>query len=1122
MGYIEKDLLIKSVDAGLLYWIIRDDNKIAEYEKNKKNIENIKKNIKDKKDEDSQEKLTELEKQREELSKDIFSFKGKVIEFKTGDNRYTYSGSLSDSLMTRQLRKVVAKDSNAIRPSLTGDYTDVIINISFNNDFMIGDGNKKAYNPDTDKIEKTDNKKMKKLISRKKLRKMAYEDGVTINDTHYVVFQRSSSKARTGNCLFIDEKYFQEMEAWQNFGIPFRDMAKSKNRKENKDNPFKVTDLVSSRAYASLTSSSIIGLIDIDPDKILLIDDVAGTGERDCNVIELEEVKKKVKDKKTGQEIEKVDASYLKCTKKLYRQTTDLWDGQSLADRSLFDEGKYYTLDENNKEVENSYKDKGFLLIRNHFFKSAIFNTNLRDYYKERNIDVVYDRFGDPIKASEAQLVTTKNSIKIFKFSDEIVYFLLSENEKQEIQEKMVSMGWDEKKAKEWAVWKWYRNKLKGDGNKSEKQPFGVCKYEKESKFGEKQQLWYQILCTLNFSEDDLKELVKPQLDEINLMRNYPAFFRRGLDFSATDQASTSMWRTLLSINDDVSRTRWYADFRRSRLQSMVKHIRMGKLQIKNSDFCVMVGNPYEMLRASAGDTIEDSILHGFECFNSRYHDKEELFGFRAPHICSGNSALLKNMYRDEWKWFNFTDRILVVNFWGDGAFLSPTFNGSDVDSDTAFIGNNPIILERVREVNEENMLVPINGLSTKAKMYEYTNEYMATVDGQLANDNIGKICNLARDLHCMYWHLKNTGTEEQKEKYLSMIYDDICILEVLSNVAIDSAKRQYPVNIAHEINRIRSRSYMTEQGAIIKDGTICFVEEGYRKNLSDEEVKRYNEYVNRRDNCVNDKEKEEQQKYIDNIVKTEKTCYVRPEFTYGLAKSGKNGKNKDKIYINTESPMDILGSIIDEGLVRANRTKYIDFTDILKPIPSGKKADYHRIDVIVDIAVKGIQELRKLSAKYDSEKISSEEFYESKKVIENDIINSLKYTPDGKTRKMNTWDINKLLRMCYDVHVKRDKHGKPIKDENDNVVMIDRRDKRIIGAIEGKQKKEKGFVNQFLQWVYVAFTKEFIDAIKINKGKISYIVEYDPDKHKFKKEPEIYDLDGRKYIIRYKDLSMV
>ena len=105
--------------------------------------------------------------------------------------------------------------------------------------------------------------------------------------------------------------------------------------------------------------------------------------------------------------------------------------------------------------------------------------------------------------------------------------------------------------------------------------------------------------------------------------------------------------------------------------------------------------------------------------------------------------------------------------------------------------------------------------------MKEFTDENMAIVDGQLCNDMIGKICNLARDLSSFYWHLYNTGTDGNKKKYLSMIYDDICLLEVLSNIAIDSAKRRYDTNIEEEMRKIKDRPYLKTENAIIQGDAI-------------------------------------------------------------------------------------------------------------------------------------------------------------------------------------------------------------------------------------------------------------------------------------------------------------
>ena len=1172
------DILIRNVDASYLYWKIKDDKKIKEYEEIKSKL--------------SENDSTENEDKLKQLSEEIFSFKPN-IELDKKDNRYLYSGTITDSLMSRKLRSLVSDSDGAIRTvgqtdkEPGTDYTDLIINLKFKSDIMIiTDENKKKYNPNTEEIEETDSKKSKRLISKKKLRKMAYRDGITINGIHYVDFQRTSSKARTGNCLFIDDRYIKAMEEWQTMGIPFRAIVKT----EDKENPFEMIDIVSSRSYISLTSSSIIGTLDIDPYSILLIDEVEGQHTMPCNVVDLNP-----------------DTNRLQVTKKDYTQKTELWDGQSLADSSIFREGKYYTLDKDGKEVEHTYEDKGFMLLRNHFFKSAIFNTNLQEYYSERfkgvENPVIKDRFGNEFEPTKIKLVTTKNSCKIFKFADLVCAYMIPDEDKTElksmedeiqafinecsemkknvtaakrnltlklnkkdssqedikyameqlesaiavmeertpeIEAKIKELKKPIKFEQERLTWNWYRKKLKDD-----KEVFGVCKYEKCSKFGDRQQTWYQVLGSLNLSEQELWEIAEPQVNEVNLMKKYPAFLKHGLDMRAneTDSIGAMMMKNIMEVNEDITRTSWYVNFRRSYLNSMIKHIYEGKIQLDNSDFCVLVANPYEMLRASVGDKIDTSILSDFQCYNSRYADGEELYGFRSPHICTGNSALLTNTDRLEWKWFNFTDRILIINLWGKGAFLSPIWNGSDTDSDAVFLGNNKVILNAVRKVVKSgNYLVPINGLSPESDPKEYTEEEMATVDGKLSNDFIGKICNLARDLQSLYWHLYNTGTPEKKQAYLQKIYDDICILEVGSNIAIDSAKRRYKgVNLASEISDIRKRPYLQSEGAILDGEKVLIVEKRYKKTLSDETIEKYNKLVIRRNEATTEKEIEEITKEIDNVLMVENIHMVRPEFTRKLKSKPKKKSKKfkdeaekelyrqkqklasqerkeleEKIYRTLESPMDRLAKVVREHLQRADRTNFITFTEILNPIPKGEKADYNRIEALKKIAIEGNKNLNQIYMNYKNEKISFDEMYEQKQNTIQNILNSIKYTDIDNSieRKISTWDIHKLIRDVYDIHPKKDKHGKIVRNSEGKIVLDDKRDKRLVGG-----KEDKACTGQkILQWVYKVFPEEFIAALKENRGTVSYIREI--TENDTSSEKPIYELYGKKYVIVEKKIK--
>lgn len=1180
---IENDILIRNMDASYLYWKIKDDGAIAEYESKKKELSNT----------DNQEVQDKVQ----ELSKQIFSF-GTDIKLLEKDNRYLYSGTLTDSLMTRKLRQVVNGKDGAIRSVKTDstasgtDYTDIIINLKFKSDVMIQtDEQKQAYNQDTGEIEKLDAKKSKRLISKKKLRQMAYRDGVTINGVHYVNFQRTSSKARTGNDLFIDENYFADMEEWQTMGIPFREIF----AKDDK------VDIVSTRSYEALTSSSIIGTLDIDPYSILLIDEADGTYTMPCNVVTLNEETKR-----------------LQVTKQDYEKHIDLWDGQSLADESIFNTGKYF----NRKDgKEHTYEGKGFLLLRNHFFKSAIFNTKLQEYYSEKfkgvNNPVVKDKYGETFNPQDVKLVTTKNSVKILKFADIIATYMVADDEKEKLKEleserqvfidecskirnrvstakrKLTILTKDKNAAvddiqvaqneldlaladqsrlpeieteikkydkpikfeQEKLTWHWYREQLKKNQDK-----FGVCKYEKVSKFGERQQLWYQVLGSLNLNDEQLWQIVEPQVHEINLMKKYPAFLKHSLNTKAadTDNIGARMMKELLQVNEDITKTSWYTNYRRSYISSILDRLYEGKVQLNNSDFCTLVANPYEMLRASTGERIDTSILSDFQCYCSRYADGEELYGFRSPHIAIGENAILTNTDREEWKWFNFTDRILVINLFGKGAFLSDIWQGCDTDSDVAYIGNNPVVLEATKStVNSGNYLIPINGLSPENDPKNYTDEEMATIDGKLANDFIGKICNLARDLQCFYWHLYNVGTEENKKKYLSQIYDDICILAVASNIAIDSAKRRYKgVNLATEISEIRKRPYLQAEGVVLRDdGTLLITEKRYKKTLSDESVRKYQDYVQRRNNATTQEEIDVCTTEIDKILMKEDIHMVRPNFTKGLKTKPKKKQRhfeneaelelyrqkqilasqerrelEEKIYLPLECSMDKLADVIKAHLERADRTKMITFTDILNRIPKGTKADYNRIEAIKKVGIEGNNELNKIYSKYANGDITYDEMYEQKQNTIQNILNKIRYTDiDAEIeRKITTWDIQKLIRDVYDIHPRKDKHGKFVRDEKTGKgIMDDKRDKRLVG-----DRKKQCVGQKLLQWIYEVYPKEFIAAIRQNKGTVTELEEVTPENETssktsinslkdlnkwLKDDGEIYELYGKKYRIKTK-----
>lgn len=196
-----------------------------------------------------------------------------------------------------------------------------------------------------------------------------YKNGFKCNGIKYIRWKRSSGSSRVGKCLFIDEKLYNIMHKWEMCGL------KTKEGDE--------VDLAALESYISLTSSSIIDTLRINPKNILVIPDYESVFKEDVVSVEEQE-------------------GYLTAIEKECEIKNSIFDGQGLIDKTAM--GKY--------------SDKGMILLRNRFFKCCCFNTNIQQWFKDNNITDIKQLNGytlaDNIK--DIQIITTPSSIKYLKF----------------------------------------------------------------------------------------------------------------------------------------------------------------------------------------------------------------------------------------------------------------------------------------------------------------------------------------------------------------------------------------------------------------------------------------------------------------------------------------------------------------------------------------------------------------------------------------------------------------------------------------------------------------------------------------------------------------------------------
>ena len=592
------------------------------------------------------------------------------------------------------------------------------------------------------------------------IREDLYENGFFCDGIQFVRYKRSAGSSRLGTCLFIDKRLYAPMIKWSMCGLKIA---------ENQE-----IDLAALEAYISLTLSSIIGTVEIKPENILLIDDYKSKFIDHVIATRFE----------NGQLISKPEDVEI---------TNNIWDGQSLMDRSLF-----LQFQEQQRKDDPDAKEHGMLLLRARFFKSCCFNANIQQWFVDNGITDVGQLCGktQAKKVEDIKLITTPSSIKFLKFG----------------------------RFDEWL-----------DEIES---TFGVVKHEKPTHFfdGRMVQTHYQLLNTLQMTYDEVEKLVKPSLDYANMIKIDPAVLKHHIDYQYCTPDETYYNRAITSKNDIItkmlettdcfSQTKLYRDFAKAILDSFKKNLRCGHILV-HGNYSVLCGNPIEMLMQSIGQFSGTPIMEPNTVHSTYFADGEELLGSRSPHVTMGNVLVTKNVQHEEiTRYLNPTPEIVYINSINEN--ILERLSGADFDSDTIMLTNNEIMLQAAKR-NYEHFPVPTKLVEATNLKRKYTNLDKADLDIKTSVNKIGEIINLSQELNSILWDRLYHGASIED---VMELYCDIAQLDVMSNLEIDSAKRENPADNTLELKKLKEKYGMRdEKGRHIRPLFFQYVDEykGYR-----------------------------------------------------------------------------------------------------------------------------------------------------------------------------------------------------------------------------------------------------------------------------------------------------
>ena len=441
-------------------------------------------------------------------------------------------------------------------------------------------------------------------------------------------------------------------------------------------------------------------------------------------------------------------------TIKDYQVKNTLFDGQALIDKSIFPSW-----------------GNGYILLRHHMCKTAAFKADIKAFFKdyfgeEYNQATVVDMFGNEHYAKDIQMITTDNAMKWLKFDISYEY-------------------WCER--------------VNMNGNM-----FGIVKTAHKSKFGEVQRMSYQMINSLDVGI--MKNVTKVSREYIMSLKSDDNVFLQYLRDNTNFSNDFDVLVALCEQNPDFIRCDYFIERRRKIIKGYINKFKTGKV-IQEGDNLVMVGSPYAMLLHAVGEDVEkDDTLKGrddaIECYTKRFPPNLQLAGFRNPHNGKNNILSLYNVDSEKLnKYFDIGQQCVAVNCIHTD--LQDRANGCDFDSDSIYCTNQVDIAQYAKYCYKHYPTI-VNNIPKEKNCYTNSMADYALIDNNLSHSQlaIGESSNLAQ-LALTYTY----NYDDQKYK------DYVCILSVLAQVSIDSAKRRYDIDIANEIRRIKRDMNIQEYG---------------------------------------------------------------------------------------------------------------------------------------------------------------------------------------------------------------------------------------------------------------------------------------------------------------------
>lgn len=308
---------------------------------------------------------------------------------------------------------------------------------------------------------------------------------------------------------------------------------------------------------------------------------------------------------------------------------------------------------------------------------------------------------------------------------------------------------------------------------------FAITKITPE-KLDEEQTLNYQFIQSLDLSEEDIKELCEPFLETVEGVMNKDyrksLLYLRGVDLKEKTVLRPPFdYTTAMMLDESMLNDPYVYSKIKHNIKNRIDRAKMGVLPVRGN-FSIISGDPYLLCEYIFGMTPK-GLLKAGEFYSAFWNEKgvDKTVAMRAPMTSHNNIQICKMVNNEEVnKWYKYMNTVYILNAWDT---TCAKLNGADMDGDTFFTTDNPVIL---RNVYPTKAIMCVQSSSTKCIP---TEKDFIVANKRSFGNLVGTITNYATSMYTVITNFEKGSQEEQE-----LTYRILCMQDFQQN-SIDMAK---------------------------------------------------------------------------------------------------------------------------------------------------------------------------------------------------------------------------------------------------------------------------------------------------------------------------------------------